>query len=1288
MSGHEDHEYSPTDTTFRDQTEQLQSQHHNHGVSETESDTESEQTSPPSPEIVPRLGLRNAVTVYEGVSRQDWAAAHSGTRIDKADDFGVNGNGIKKPEQGSAFAEPKHVAGFAHIDGDLPGQGSGHNDTLVDVIAVPCPGADPVRTWICDPLPDDYFGNPASTDGRRLPTVEKLVGDALSSPAIDQHVPKAAQAWIKQGIRLSRDTARIMLYRHASLTDSTCLEDLATDLLDKVLESRQGTRRSRPIFFIAHSIGGLVAKLAIVRASQTPKYRQIMYNCHGITFFATPHRGSSYLSMKSLRESIRKLLHLRQPLPTSLTNELRVNYGPLITIHNEFVAISSELRIWTFYETIESPLSGNKNASSANGVQFGAPLVSIKSALLDVRQEEVFSVDSDHGSLASFGPSNTETMHTFIKDLTRAIAHAEEISQYVHTPLRLKEHVKVELVGFYDDPGVELESTIRLYSTKYHLGDFLSKGPEKCLEERLKQVPKRPGNSFHPRYQPPRMPAHKNGALGARPGAEIWNNVQKIWTSATGDSQQGGLKSPDIVVTDPSSRPHLSVHTGSRAVSGIPSPGLQPPTEGRYRTSRTMSEPSLQFGIHNNETSPWSPAIEKYGAPLSGNQRAQFLSRARALQDLSTGFSRPNPALRKFTWIHLPYTNPVWVKDVFNTLSKTHNLDFSRIFDKDNWLSKHNQGSQSQAQPAYVTPSCDYIAASPVPSPRLSPSLTPQAGVGSTPNCFYLFLPYLHFDTYCNIVRRRKIIAARMRHGRASPVPPKVAERTESLESRIIWKYLGHDPPMNWRRTLDQFGYPSLADTNARDDDQMLYKLTKEDPNPTVKKARNWVPARHSLSSKVSLIRESESEDDSDTDSEAEEETYLRDGKLLMVDQLWLWTINTDTLTTFFPKRESNPKEGTLFQQADLRNSVYNELNGDLTGRTENALDLAAFVALHAVTVFLDKASHPDLDIFPIFEEAIGLLAERMTSNMKSFRTQTIGSPSDEDDENSISSIKKRHKRELAQAERENRENTSALLELRDMEDELGTLQKLFKVQRKVIEDMRKIYKREELRGLTVNGVGYLDEAVKSLVLYQQQATDMEKRVETTRKDYEKMLEMAQRQAQVDEVRWSRLQTELASSQNLSVMIFTTFTVIFLPLSFFTSLFGMNIKEWDPEFPTFGYVARIALPCSIGLIVISLLAAFSSRVQRLGKLAYEGTKNGFKGGLRYLGKLQPRPLKKRKRRRRLEREEERLRRMKEREKDYSFDLWGLIKQQGMIEYQIPTLNRKRTRRSPQSHWGW
>lgn len=221
----------------------------------------------------------------------------------------------------------------------------------------------------------------------------------------------------------------------------------------------------------------------------------------------------------------------------------------------------------------------------------------------------------------------------------------------------------------------------------------------------------------------------------------------------------------------------------------------------------------------------------------------------------------------------------------------------------------------------------------------------------------------------------------RLVHGRSRPVPEDIAD-LESLELRVIWEYLGHDPPLNCRRTLDQFGYPSLRDTYARDDDQMLYKLTKKDTPRRPFIGKSWsdedaiksLVQRYSVGTKLLHETIENQKEAATSESEGEHEELLRDGNLLMVDQLWLWAIDTTTLTTFFPKRESRPSEGALFQQADLRNSVYNELNGDLTGRCENALDLAAFVALHAVTVLLDRSSHPDLEIFRIFEEAIGIL--------------------------------------------------------------------------------------------------------------------------------------------------------------------------------------------------------------------------------------------------------------------------------------------------------------------------
>ncbi|XXH00847.1 hypothetical protein Hte_007198 [Hypoxylon texense] len=532
-----------------------------------------------------------------------------------------------------------------------------------------------------------------------------------------------------------------------------------------------------------------------------------------------------------------------------------------------------------------------------------------------------------------------------------------------------------------------------------------------------------------------------------------------------------------------------------------------------------------------------------------------------------------------------------------------------------------------------------------------------------------------------------------MDHGRARPVPQDVAE-LESLDSRVIWEYIGHDPPLNTRRTLDQYGYPALRDTYSRDDDQMLYKLTKERIAIPFKRKRdifhsiegkeqcNALSPGSRLTSPADALKNPEVAAHRD-ESDADLENDILDGNVLMVDQMWLWAVDTKTVMTFFPKRESHPTEGPLFQQADLRNSVYNELNGDLSGRCENALDLAAFVTLHAVTVLLDRTSHPDLEVFRIFEEAIGILTERMTSSLKRFRMQTFrdkihdDSDSDEFEDNRSESIKQRHRRELEQAERENRENTSALLELRDMDDELNTMRNLFSEQEATIKIMKENYEKPELRASTENGREFLEEALKRLQEYRKQVHDMLERVDGTKKDYEKLQEMVQRQAQVDEVRWSRLQTELASSQNLSVMIFTTFTVLFLPLSFFTSLFGMNTKEWggeDDNFVSLGVIGAISLPSSALLIGLTLIAAFSGRVQSVFKACFKFARSSVEHTASGFAKLQPEATRQAKQRRKQQQEQREQRAERRRERGYDF--WETVRADRRSEYVIPDMNRK------------
>ena len=382
--------------------------------------------------------------------------------------------------------------------------------------------------------------------------------------------------------------------------------------------------------------------------------------------------------MKNLKESIQHLLHLQRPLPKSLSDEVRVGNPSLLKIQEDFIDIAGELRIWSFYETIDSELSGSGSGHSSE-VQFGAPLVSIKSALLELRHEDVFAVESDHAHLASFGPNNIGTMDTFLTDLTAAILKAHKLSAYIHTPLKLKDHVRVEVIGFYEDPDAEMDSAIRLYATRYLLSEFLVKGPEKCLAERLTKGNKRQSSQMKEDQVPGSSPGGgqvRGNTLGVR------NSVQKmphVPPTATPDPLHGPTQSgsPDIVVTSSSRRPSISLQGRGAPITvgikgrshGVSEPVLatintRPPSAGSdSSTASTASEPALQHSSIDDASSPKS--AEAREMDLIAKQREELLSLSKAhyiIQDPMAGFSRPDPNLRKFMWIHAPFTNPIWVR--------------------------------------------------------------------------------------------------------------------------------------------------------------------------------------------------------------------------------------------------------------------------------------------------------------------------------------------------------------------------------------------------------------------------------------------------------------------------------------------------------------------------------------------------------------------------------------------------------------------------------------------------
>ena len=51
-----------------------------------------------------------------------------------------------------------------------------------------------------------------------------------------------------------------------------------------------------------------------------------------------------------------------------------------------------------------------------------------------------------------------------------------------------------------------------------------------------------------------------------------------------------------------------------------------------------------------------------------------------------------------------------------------------------------------------------------------------------------------------------------------------------------------------------------------------------------------------------------------------------------MVDQLWLWIIDHETVVTFFPGRENDNEDG-VSREGDVRSLIYQDINGDFANR-------------------------------------------------------------------------------------------------------------------------------------------------------------------------------------------------------------------------------------------------------------------------------------------------------------------------------------------------------------------
>ncbi|KAI8631387.1 hypothetical protein F5Y19DRAFT_493274 [Xylariaceae sp. FL1651] len=250
------------------------------------------------------------------------------------------------------------------------------------------------------------------------------------------------------------------------------------------------------------------------------------------------------------------------------------------------------------------------------------------------------------------------------------------------------------------------------------------------------------------------------------------------------------------------------------------------------------------------------------------------------------------------------------------------------------------------------------------------------------------------------------------------------------------------------------------------------------------------------------------------------------DGRLVMIDYLGCWASNSaKIIVTAFPT-----SHGT-----DLFMSILRQLErAGYKRQSLSAVELAWFIVSQAVSVWIETPRSRNSDIFGIFQVYFSGFSNTIEENIQKF----------------ISYQSKGSSREMNNSDK--RKLFRGYLEMLDVEDETKTLLKLFDEQIQIMQVLSSSSAR----------IGYslasIFDAIREVKKYQRQALDIKDACRSDEEKYKNLFEMMTMQASLDEAYYAHHSSD-------TLMVFAIITVIFSPLSFFTSLYGMNVREWSSD---------------------------------------------------------------------------------------------------------------------------
>jgi hypothetical protein len=185
-------------------------------------------------------------------------------------------------------------------------------------------------------------------------------------------------------------------------------------------------------------------------------------------------------------------------------------------------------------------------------------------------------------------------------------------------------------------------------------------------------------------------------------------------------------------------------------------------------------------------------------------------------------------------------------------------------------------------------------------------------------------------------------------------------EMANYRDKKLLQDYLHAELPLHPRRTLDQSYYWTLNTTKNRDRDQVVYRSTKSDSfHHFNHKTGRW--PEHDFQK---IIPEH--------GCDACRGNIRKVSRVIMVDQLWMWILDEQTIITCFPKRYGANKQET--DASSVHKSIRMRLQNSRQNHIRSVFDLALVIIDECSSTLFDRVKTRDRQpqVMDAFSEAIG----------------------------------------------------------------------------------------------------------------------------------------------------------------------------------------------------------------------------------------------------------------------------------------------------------------------------